>query len=73
MLATSHYLDNVMLHVDPFHSYCVALVLPSCQTLVVPSCQILESWSHKEGIIYKDYVCTCVKRVKQLNKFKALF
>ena len=65
MLAASHYLDNAMLHVDPFHSYCVALV--------VPSYQILESWSHKEGIIYKDYVCTCVKRVKQLNKFKALF
>jgi hypothetical protein len=61
MLATNHYLDNAMLHVDPFHCYCVSLVLSSCQTLVVPSCQILESWTHKEGIIYKDYVYLCQK------------
>nr|ADE77336.1 unknown [Picea sitchensis] len=52
-LSVCHYLDNFMLHADPFHSYCVALV--------VPSRQALESWAQKEGIIYKDFSDLCQK------------
>ncbi|KAH7844274.1 hypothetical protein Vadar_026290 [Vaccinium darrowii] len=30
-LMTSNYIDNVMVYADPFHNYCVALVVPSHQ------------------------------------------
>ena len=50
-LAVCHYLDNVMLHADSFHSHCLALV--------VPSHQALESWAQKEGIAYKDIIDLC--------------
>eukprot|EP01018_Ginkgo_biloba_P013430 Gb_03324 [translate_table: standard] len=53
VLAVSHYLENIMLHADPFHIYCVALV--------VPSQQALESWAQKEEVNYKDFADLCQK------------
>lgn len=52
-LSTSNYVDNIMVHADPFHSYCVALITPSCQAL--------ESWAEKQGVVYKDFSDLCAK------------
>nr|XP_023918046.1 long chain acyl-CoA synthetase 8 isoform X2 [Quercus suber] len=52
-LSTSNYVDNIMLHADPFHSYCVALV--------VPSHQVLEKWAQQAGINYRDFSELCDK------------
>lgn len=42
-----------MLHADPFHSYCVALV--------VASQAALEEWALKKGIKYADFADLCCK------------
>uniref|UniRef100_A0A0C9RQ56 TSA: Wollemia nobilis Ref_Wollemi_Transcript_3651_2873 transcribed RNA sequence n=1 Tax=Wollemia nobilis TaxID=56998 RepID=A0A0C9RQ56_9CONI len=52
-LSGSHYVENIMVHADPFHSYCVALI--------VPSHQALENWAKNEGIAYKDFTDLCQK------------
>lgn len=52
-LLSSNYVDNVMLYADPFHSYCVALV--------VPVHQALEKWAQEAGIQYKDFADLCEK------------
>ncbi|MQL85589.1 hypothetical protein Taro_018097 [Colocasia esculenta] len=52
-LISSKYMENIMIHADPFHSYCVALV--------VPSYQALENWAHSAGIEYKDFSDLCRK------------
>ncbi|KAI3769520.1 hypothetical protein L6452_00626 [Arctium lappa] len=53
-LASSKYVENVMLHADPFHSYCVALV--------VPARHVLENWAQSAGISYKDFDELCGKK-----------
>lgn len=52
-LLSSNYVDNVMLYADPFHNYCVALV--------VPVHQVLEKWAQQAGITYKDFPDLCEK------------
>ncbi|XP_068644005.1 long chain acyl-CoA synthetase 8 isoform X2 [Aristolochia californica] len=52
-LASSNYVDNVMVYADPLHSYCVALV--------VPVFKAIESWAHSNGIEYKDVADLCEK------------
>lgn len=52
-LMSSNYVDNVMLHADPFHSYCVALVIPVHQAL--------EKWAKEAGIEFKDLSDLCEK------------
>ncbi|CAK9167191.1 unnamed protein product [Ilex paraguariensis] len=52
-LISSNYVDNVMVYVDPFHNYCVALV--------VPSHQVIEKWAQEAGIVYKDFAELCNK------------
>ena len=51
-----------MVHADPFHSYCVALV--------VPSRHAIENWARSVGIEYKNFAELCnqdeaVKEVQQ--------
>ncbi|KAJ9146309.1 hypothetical protein P3X46_028591 [Hevea brasiliensis] len=53
-LTVSLYVDNMMLHADPFHSYCVALV--------VPSQPALEEWASKQGIAFSDFADLCEKK-----------
>lgn len=53
MLVASPYVDNIMLHVDSFYSYCVALV--------VPLHQALEDWAKKQGLSYSDFSDLCQK------------
>ncbi|KAK6132306.1 hypothetical protein DH2020_033930 [Rehmannia glutinosa] len=52
-LSVSPYVDNIMLHADSFHSYCVALVVAA-----QPS---LEAWASKQGITYSDFSELCEK------------
>ncbi|CAN6439265.1 unnamed protein product [Victoria cruziana] len=60
-LIASPYVDNIMLHADPFHSYCVALVVPMAQSL--------EDWAEKLGISYTDLADLCQKEecVKEVH------
>uniref|UniRef100_A0A2P2JA64 AMP-dependent synthetase/ligase domain-containing protein n=1 Tax=Rhizophora mucronata TaxID=61149 RepID=A0A2P2JA64_RHIMU len=53
-LIVSPYVDNIMLHADPFRSYCVALV--------VAAQQALEAWASKQGIAFADFAELCAKK-----------
>ncbi|KAF9611326.1 hypothetical protein IFM89_030115 [Coptis chinensis] len=52
-LMTCNYVENIMVYADPFHSYCVALV--------VPSRQALENWARGAGIEYQEFPDLCQK------------
>ncbi|BFG35134.1 hypothetical protein CerSpe_214080 [Prunus speciosa] len=52
-LSVCPYPDNIMLHADPFHSYCVAIVVASRITV--------EDWAAKQGIAFSDFSDLCVK------------
>ncbi|KAH9621894.1 hypothetical protein KSS87_019083 [Heliosperma pusillum] len=52
-LISSPYADNIMLHADPFHSYCVALV--------VASEHAVQEWAVKQGISFSDFSDLCQK------------
>ncbi|KAF7814821.1 long chain acyl-CoA synthetase 8 [Senna tora] len=52
-LSTCSLVDNIMVYADPFHNYCVALIVPSQQTL--------EKWAQEAGIAYKDFPDLCDK------------
>ncbi|MCO5592619.1 hypothetical protein L7F22_046622 [Adiantum nelumboides] len=52
-LAVSPYVDNVMIHADPFHSYVVAIL--------VASQHALESFAQSKGIEYKSFENLCEK------------
>lgn len=61
-LGTSNYVENIMVYADPFHNYCVALV--------VPAHQALEKWAQNSGINYKGFEELCqndqaIKEVQQ--------
>lgn len=43
-LISSEYVDNIMVYADPFHNYCVALIIPSRQ--------VIEKWAQEAGIKY---------------------
>lgn len=49
----SPYVDNLMVHVDPFHSYCVALVAAAQHAT--------EEWASNQGIAFADFVKLCGK------------
>ncbi|KAL5699977.1 long-chain-fatty-acid--CoA ligase [Ranunculus cassubicifolius] len=61
-LSTCSYVDSIMVHADPFHSYCVALI--------VPSRQVLENWAQGAGVEYKDFPDLCQKNeiVKEVQQ-----
>ncbi|KAG4147664.1 hypothetical protein ERO13_D05G237200v2 [Gossypium hirsutum] len=52
-LSICPYVDNIMLHADPFHSFCVALV--------VASQQMVEDWASKQGITFTYFADLCEK------------
>ncbi|MFQ6619510.1 hypothetical protein Gotur_000152 [Gossypium turneri] len=61
-LTSSKFVDNLMVHADPFHSYCVALI--------VPSRDILEKWAVEAGIKYQDFpeLCGKAETVSEVQK-----
>ena len=52
-LIVSPYVDTIMMHADPFNSFCVALV--------VASLPALEDWASKNGISYDGFSDLCQK------------
>ncbi|XP_050211646.1 long chain acyl-CoA synthetase 9, chloroplastic [Mercurialis annua] len=52
-LSSSPYADNLMLHADPFRSFCVALV--------VAAQPALEAWASKQGITFANFAELCEK------------
>lgn len=50
-LSVSPYVDNIMVHANSFHSYCVALVV-AAQSAV-------ESWALQKGIEFNDFTSLC--------------
>ncbi|KAK1301201.1 hypothetical protein QJS10_CPB13g01210 [Acorus calamus] len=60
-LIVSPYVDNLMMYADPFHNYCVALVVPSPNSV--------EEWAQKWGITYTDFSDLCHKEetVKEVH------
>ncbi|KAK4775229.1 hypothetical protein SAY86_010164 [Trapa natans] len=60
-LSVSSYVDNIMIHADPFHSYCVALV--------VVSHPALEEWASNTGTPYTDFTELCEREdaVKEVH------
>ncbi|URE33690.1 AMP-binding enzyme [Musa troglodytarum] len=60
-LIVSPYVDNIMLHADPFHNFCVALV--------VAARHALEEWALKQGLSYSDFSDLCQKEetVKEVH------
>ncbi|XP_016902818.1 long chain acyl-CoA synthetase 8 isoform X1 [Cucumis melo] len=50
-LLSSKYVDNVMVYADPFHNYCVAVVVP-----LRPA---LEEWAKEAGINYGEFSQLC--------------
>ncbi|CAN1240344.1 Long chain acyl-CoA synthetase 9, chloroplastic [Linum grandiflorum] len=61
VLNVSPYVDNLMLHADPFHSYCVAIIVPAQASL--------EEWAAKQGISYSDFsdLCDKIETVKEVQ------
>ncbi|XP_031491590.1 long chain acyl-CoA synthetase 8-like isoform X1 [Nymphaea colorata] len=62
VLASCQYVESIMVHADPFHNYCVALV--------VPSHAVLEKWAQSSGVQYKDFADLCDKKeaVEEVQK-----
>ncbi|XP_057445597.1 long chain acyl-CoA synthetase 9, chloroplastic-like [Lotus japonicus] len=60
-LLGSPFVDNIMVHADPFHSYCVALVAVHHPKL--------EDWVSKHGIAYSDFseLCSKDETVKEVH------
>ncbi|XP_065881377.1 long chain acyl-CoA synthetase 9, chloroplastic [Euphorbia lathyris] len=52
-LVVSPYVDNLMVHADPFHSYCVAIVLGAQNAL--------EEWASKQGVSFSGFADLCSK------------
>ncbi|KAF0888463.1 hypothetical protein E2562_014270 [Oryza meyeriana var. granulata] len=52
-LIVSPYVENIMIHADPFHSYCVALVVAAHSEL--------ENWALQQGVTYTDFADLCQK------------
>ena len=57
----SPYVENIMAHADPFHSYCVALVVVS-QTAI-------QEWASTKGITFTDLedICKNEETVKEVQ------
>jgi len=52
-LIVSPYVENIMVYADPFHNFCVALVVAAHNEL--------ESWASQQGIKYSDFSDLCQK------------
>ena len=64
VLIASPYIENIMLHADPFSNYCVALVVSSQAEI--------ENWAKKEGIEYTDFPSLCSKEQTEKEVIKSL-
>ncbi|EMS61973.1 Long chain acyl-CoA synthetase 9, chloroplastic [Triticum urartu] len=63
-LAMSPYVENIMIHADPFHSYCVALVVAAQNEL--------ERWALQQGLAYTDFADLCQKQEAVVEVLESL-
>ncbi|KAL8150957.1 hypothetical protein V2J09_020765 [Rumex salicifolius] len=63
-LASSNYVDNLMVYADPFRNNCVALVIPSHREL--------KKWAQESGIEYKDFAELCNNSAANKEVLKSL-
>lgn len=63
-LISSNYIDNIMVYADPFHNFCVALV--------VASHDALEKWARESGIKYNDLSDLCGKAECKTEVYQSL-
>ncbi|KAK4343360.1 hypothetical protein RND71_036454 [Anisodus tanguticus] len=61
-LLSSNYVDYIMVYADPFHNYCVALV--------VPSQKVLEKWAQENGVEHRAFsdLCNKVEAVNEVQQ-----
>ena len=52
-LTGNPYVENIMVHADPFHSFCVALI--------VPTAPVLETWARQQALVFSDFHDLCSK------------
>jgi len=52
-LIVSPYVENIMVYAEPFHNFCVELVVAAHNEL--------ESWASQQGIKYSDFSDLCQK------------
>ncbi|XP_073065200.1 long chain acyl-CoA synthetase 8-like isoform X2 [Primulina eburnea] len=64
-VSSSTYVDSIMVYADPFHNFCVALV--------VPAHQALEGWARDSGIKYGDFPDLCKKSEAKNEVQQSLF
>ncbi|XP_073282575.1 long chain acyl-CoA synthetase 8-like isoform X2 [Primulina huaijiensis] len=64
-VSSSTYVDSIMVYADPFHNFCVALV--------VPAHQALEGWARESGIKYGDFPDLCKKSEAKNEVQQSLF
>ncbi|KAG0528958.1 hypothetical protein BDA96_05G056800 [Sorghum bicolor] len=53
-LSVCSYIDQIMIHADPFHNYCVALIVAAQSEL--------KNWASKQGMTYSDFSDLCQKQ-----------
>ncbi|VFQ90886.1 unnamed protein product [Cuscuta campestris] len=60
VLRASKYVDNILVHADPFHSYCVALIVPSHRVLI--------DWADDYEIHFTSFsdLCDEIEVVKEI-------
>lgn len=60
VLSASKYVESIMVHADPYHSYCVALV--------VVSQSALEDWAQAANVQYASFpdLCSETQAVKEV-------
>ncbi|VFQ89426.1 unnamed protein product [Cuscuta campestris] len=60
VLRASKYVDNILVHADPFHSYCVALIVPSHRVLI--------DWADDYEIQFTSFsdLCDEIEVVKEI-------
>jgi len=63
-LAMNPYVENIMIHADPFHSYCVALVVAAQNEL--------EKWALQQGLAYTDFADLCQKQEAVVEVLESL-
>ncbi|XP_016462181.1 long chain acyl-CoA synthetase 8-like isoform X2 [Nicotiana tabacum] len=61
-LLSSNYVDNIMVYADPFHNFCVALI--------VPSQKVLEKWAQENGVEHRAFsdLCNKVEAVNEVQQ-----
>lgn len=61
-LLSSEYVDSIMVYADPFHNYCIALVVPSREALL--------NWAEEYGFRTRNLpeLCDRMEAIKEVQQ-----